>query len=192
MAAHRRKRGETAEQIFKLHLAGYRPAEISKKTGISKSGVTIHLQRLAPRILAETGKPAPTPEIKNTLGHTRDKVWTLYNDCGMSPIDIATLLALYHGTVRKHIKAKKHELGLIEDTAPRAKIKPHARAVPMGATPDPDPIAEARAAHGGWTEDKRAVVIRTGGKYAKIAKAAAKLKMPVAAVAARWLIEARS
>ena len=119
-------------------------------------------------------------------------VWTLYHECGMSPIDIADALALYHGTVRKHIKAKKQELGLIEDTAPRAKIKPHARAVPPGAAPDPDPIAEARAAHGVWTDEKRAMVIATGGKYAKIAKAAQKLKMPVANVAARWLIEARS
>jgi len=192
MAASRRKRGETAEQIFQLHLAGYRPAEIAKKTGISKSGITVHLKRLAPRILAETGKPAPTPEIKNTLNYTRDKVWALYHECGMSEIDIADALAIYHGTVRKHIKAKKQELNLIEDTAPRAKIRAHARAVPLGATPEPDPIAEARAAHGGWTDDKRAIVIRTNGKYAKIAKAADKLKMPVAAVAARWLIEARS
>lgn len=192
MAAYKRKRGETAEQIFQLHLAGYRPVEIANQVGIRSSGVTNHLKRLEPRIIAETGKPAPTPDIKNTLNHTRDKVWTLHNECGMSPHDIADALALYHGTVRKHIKARNQELGLIEDTAPRAKIRAHARAVPMGAKPDPDPIAEARAAHGGWTEDKRAVVIRTGGKYAKIAKAAQELKMPVANVAARWLIEARS
>jgi len=192
MAASRRKRGETAEQIFQLHLAGYRPAEIAKKVGIRKSGVTQHFNRLSLRILAETGKPAPTPDIKNTLNYTRDKVWALHHECGMSPHDIATSLSLYIGTVQTHIKARKHELGLIEDNTLRVKIRAHARAVPPGAAPDPDPIAEARAAHGGWTDDKRAVVIRTGGKYAKIAKAAQKLKMPVAAVAARWLIEARS